>query len=72
MLYKKFTSIKWPHLDTVNYVKLAVISSENANRNELKRFRQQTIHGSILEWKAPILMKDILKPLEPTALLFER
>ena len=66
MLYtKQFTSTKWPHLDAVNYVKLAVISSENANRNELKKFRQQTIRGSIddiLEWKAPVHMKDILKP----------
>ena len=62
---KQFTSTKWPHLDAMNYVKLAVISSENANRNELKKFRQQTIRGSIddiLEWKVPVHMKDILKP----------
>ena len=58
-------STKWPHLDAVKYVNLAVISSEYANRKELERFRQQTIHGSIddiLGWKAPIKMKDILTP----------
>ena len=35
------------------------------NRQELNKFRQQTIHGcvdDILEWKAPIAMNDILKP----------
>ena len=60
-----FTSTKWPHLDAVNYINLAVISSMYANRKELVTFRQQTIHGSIddiLEWKAPIEMKNILKP----------
>ena len=60
-----FTSTKWPHLDAVNYINLAVISNMYANRKELVTFRQQTIHGSIddiLEWKAPIEMKDILKP----------
>ena len=34
-------------------------------RLKKKKFRQQTIHGlidDILEWKAPIEMKDILKP----------
>ena len=59
------TSTKWPHLDVRDYVKLAVISNEYANREELVKFREQTIHGSIddiLEWKAPIEMKDILKP----------
>ena len=58
-------STKWPHLDARKYIKLAVISNEYANREELERFRQQTIHGSIddiLEWKAPIEMEDILKP----------
>ena len=61
----EFTSTKWPHLDARKYIKLAVISNEYANREELERFRQQTIHGSIddiLEWKAPIEMKDILEP----------
>ena len=60
-----FTSTKWPHLDAVNYINLAVISNKYANRKELVTFRQQTIHGSIddiLEWKAPIEMEDILKP----------
>ena len=36
-----------------------------ANRKDLVQFRQQTIHGcidDILEWKAPIEMKEILKP----------
>ena len=36
-----------------------------ANRKDLVEFIQQTIHGSIddiLEWKAPIKMKNILKP----------
>ena len=60
-----FTSMKWPHLDPRKYVKLAVISNEYTNSKELERFREQTIHGSIddiLEWKAPIDMKDILRP----------
>ena len=60
-----FTSMKWPHLDSKNYVNLAVINNEYSDREELIKFRQQTIHGSIddiLEWKAPIEMKDILKP----------
>ena len=59
------TSTKWPYLDAMNYINLAVISNEHANKKELVRFRQQTIHGSIddiLEGKAPIDMKDILKP----------
>ena len=57
--------MKWPHLDPRKYVKLAVISNEYTNRKELIEFRQQTIHGfidDILEWKAPIDMKNILKP----------
>ena len=61
----KCTSTKWPCLDTVNYINLAVISNEHANKKELVSFRQKTIHGSIddiLEWKAPIAMKNILKP----------
>ena len=61
----EFTSLKWPHLDTKRYINLAVINNVYANRKELTEFRQQTIHGSIddiLEWKAPIEMKDILKP----------
>ena len=36
-----------------------------ANSEDLVQFREQTIHGSIddiLEWKAPIRMKNILKP----------
>ena len=36
-----------------------------ANRADLVKFREQTIHGcidDILEWKAPIRMKDILRP----------
>ena len=60
-----FTSLKWPHLDARKYINLAVINNEYANRKELIEFREQTIHGSIddiLEWKAPIDMKDILKP----------
>ena len=62
---KQFTSLKWPHLDARKYINLAVISNEYANREELEKFKQQTIHGSIddiLEWKAPIEMKDILTP----------
>ena len=61
----ELTSAKWPHLDARKYVKLAVISNEYANRKDLVKFRQQTIHGSIddiLELKAPIKMKNILKP----------
>ena len=60
-----FTSMKWPYLDSKSYVNLAVINNEYSDREELMKFRQQTIHGSIddiLEWKAPIEMKDILKP----------
>ena len=61
----KAPSTKWPYLDAQNYINLAVISNEYANREELKMFREQTIHGcvdDILEWKAPIEMKDILQP----------
>ena len=61
----EFASLKWPYLDARKYINLAVINNEYANRKELIEFRQQTIHGSIddiLEWKAPIEMKDILKP----------
>ena len=61
----ELTSTKWPHLDARKYVKLAVINSEYANREDLVKFTKQTIHGSIddiLEWKAPIKMKNILKP----------
>ena len=61
----EFTSTKWPHLDAGKYINLAVISNVYTNRRELERFRQQIIHGcidDILEWKAPIEMKDILKP----------
>ena len=61
----EFTSLKWPHLDTRKYINLAVINNKYAKRKELIEFRQQTIHGSIddiLESKAPIEMKDILKP----------
>ena len=60
-----FTSLKWPHLDARKYINLAVINNKYANRKELIEFREQTIQGSIndiLEWKAPIDMKDILKP----------
>ena len=42
-----------------------MISNVYANREELNKFREQTIHGcvdDILEWKAPIAMKDILIP----------
>ena len=42
-----------------------MINSEYAKRKDLVRFRQQTIHGcidDILEWKAPIEMKEIFKP----------
>ena len=61
----EFTSTKWPNIDIGKYISLAVISNAYANREELERFRQQTIHGSIddiLEWKAPIAVEDILKP----------
>ena len=57
--------MKWPNLDARWYINLAVISNEYPNREELVKFRQQTIHGSIddiLEWKAPIRMEDILNP----------
>ena len=57
--------MKWPHLDARKYINLAVINDECVNRKELIEFREQTIQGSIddiLEWKAPIDMKDILKP----------
>ena len=60
-----FASLKWPHLDARKYINLAVINNEYVNRKELIEFREQTIQGSIddiLEWKAPIDMKDILKP----------
>ena len=59
------TSTKWPHLDARKYVKLAVISNECTNRKDLVKFREQTIRGSvddILESKAPIKMRHILKP----------
>ena len=42
-----------------------MISNVSANREDLIQFREQTIRGcvdDILEWKAPIEMKDILKP----------
>ena len=42
-----------------------MINNDYANREDLLQFRKQTIHGSIddiLEWKAPIRMKNILKP----------
>ena len=61
----ELTSTKWPHLDARKYVKLAVINNEYADREDLVKFRQQTIHGSIddvLEWKAPIQVRHILKP----------
>ena len=48
-----------------NYINLAVINNEYANRKDLVKFREQTICGcidDILEWKAPIDMKDILRP----------
>ena len=64
--YEKHENVtKWPHLDARKYIHLAVISNKYADRKDLVKFRQQTIHGSIddiLEWKAPIEMKDILKP----------
>ena len=56
---------KWPPLNMKKYVNLAVINNVYANRADLVKFRKQTIRGSIddiLEWKAPIRMKDILKP----------
>ena len=59
------TSTKWPYLDARKYVKLAVINNKYANRKELMKFREETIRGSIddiLEWKAPIKMRHILKP----------
>ena len=61
----EFTSTKWPNIDIGKYISLAVISNAYANREELVRFRQQTIRGSIddiLERKAPIAVEDILKP----------
>ena len=48
-----------------SYINLAVINNVYANRKDLVKFRQQTIRGcidDILEWKAPIRMKDILMP----------
>ena len=42
-----------------------MVNNEYADRKDLVKFRQQTIRGSIddiLEWKAPITMKNILKP----------
>ena len=56
---------KWPPLNIANYINLAVIGNEYANRKDLVKFREQTIRGSIddiLDWKAPIRMEDILKP----------
>ena len=56
---------KWPSLNIKNYINLAVINNDYANREDLVKFREQTIHGSIddiLDWKAPIDIKDILKP----------
>ena len=61
----ELASTKWPHLDARKYVKLAVISNKYKNREDLVKFTQQTMHGSIddiLEWKAPIRMKNILRP----------
>ena len=59
------TFTKWPYLEARKYVQLAVITNEYANRKDLVKFKEQTIHGSvddILEWKAPIDMRHILKP----------
>ena len=42
-----------------------MIDNVYSNRADLVKFRQQTIHGSIddiLGWKAPIRMKNILRP----------
>ena len=42
-----------------------MIKNDYASREDLVKFRKQTIHGSIddiLEWKAPIRMKNILRP----------
>ena len=42
-----------------------MIDNVYANRTDLVRFREQTIHGcidDILEWKAPISMTEILQP----------
>ena len=42
-----------------------MINNVYASRKDLVKFRKQTIRGSIddiLEWKAPIRMKNILKP----------
>ena len=42
-----------------------MINNDYANREDLVQFRKQTVHGSIddiLEWKAPIRMKNILRP----------
>ena len=42
-----------------------MINNVYANRKDLVKFREQTVRGcidDILEWKAPIRMKDILKP----------
>ena len=56
---------KWPHLDARKYVKLEMINSEYADREDLVKFIQLTIRGSVIdipEWKAPIQMRHILKP----------
>ena len=58
-------NIKWPFLSMKNYINLAVINNVYASRKDLVKFRKQTIRGSIddiLEWKAPIRMKNILRP----------
>ena len=58
-------NIKWPPLNKKKYIKLAVISNVYANRKDLVKIREKTIHGfidGILEQKAPIRMEDILKP----------
>ena len=59
------TCTKWPSLNIKKFINLAVINNEYANRKDLVKFRKQTIRGcidDILEWKAPIEMKEILKP----------
>ena len=56
---------KWPQLHTRKYINLAVINNKYANRKDLVKFRKQTIRGSIddiMEWKAPIRIKDIFRP----------
>ena len=59
----EFTSLKWPHLDARKFINLAVINNKYANRTHTFQATNYSCSiDDILEWKAPIEMKDILKP----------